>query len=542
VTSIDASSPRRLRDWPSLEKRLLVAGLALAVVVRVICRQGVGYLDSQNYVNASLDILDRGVGNVLGWHQIDRLGVTVPPALLMAVFGRTETVAVLYFFALALVEMALVPVLLARRFAPRTVVVATLLYAFAPMTIRDSTTNGADLAMTAFANVSVLLLLVAPRETRLRWCAAAGVVLGIAEYHKETAVVLLPVAAAAAFFAERDGFAAGVKRVLAFGVGFAVPIAVEMSAYAAWTGSPIYRYTHIEPVHVPSLASMEQSSLAARFLVYWPAAMLASPQTFGVLIFLLPAVVLAHALDRFRVCGPLVALWLLFPGLYTVFGTSTLSAWHPLLPFPRYLHFVLLPLAVLAAQLVVGEGALLGTTMRRVDAVCATASLFVVACVFKFRDVDGVVAGATAVVLVLLACRATPPRLAFVVATLCAIPVETAAERIAGRAAEAWAPERRALADLRARGVHEIRSRSPQLWALQVMTRLGELPDFTVLPMAPDEAAAAPRGAVVLYPLAEGEKLVAERDASGAPIYDATATYPAARFPRDAGVLVLVRR
>ena len=46
-----------------------------------------------------------------------------------------------------------------------------------------------------------------------------------------------------------------------------------------------------------------------------------------------------------------VALWFAFPALYTVFGTSTPSAWRPLLPYPRYLIFAALPAAMIAARL-----------------------------------------------------------------------------------------------------------------------------------------------------------------------------------------------
>jgi 4-amino-4-deoxy-L-arabinose transferase-like glycosyltransferase len=538
----DASSPRRLRDFAATDKRLLAAGLVVAVVVRIVCWQGLGYLDSLNYAAASLRVLDEGVGTGLGFHQVDRLGMTLPPAAFLAVLGRSEASIVAYFLLLALVELAVVPMLLARRFAPRTVVVATLLYAFAPMAIRDSTTNSADLAMSVWANVAILALLTAPPGRRVGWCAAAGLLLGVACLHKETAVVLGPVAAAAAFFSADDGAPARLKRVAALGVGFAVPLLVEAALFRAWTGDPLFRYRHIEETHGASLGVMETAPLAMRYLVYWPSSLIASPQTFGALIFVLPGALLVHALDRFRVCGPLVALWLLFPALYTVFGSSTLSAWRPLLPYPRYLHVALLPGAVLAAQALVGDGGLLRTTARRAAVIVAAAAMLVAACAIKFRGVDGVVAGGAALLLVVAACRSATPRIAMIAAVLCLVPLEMAVERAVGRTSPSWALERRAVAAVRAAGFTEIRSASPVSWALQMMSKLGETPGMSIESAPPDELASTPAHAAVVAWWSTAAPILAVKGADGAPAFEEIASFPAARFPRDGGVRVLVRR
>jgi hypothetical protein len=168
--------------------------------------------------------------------------------------------------------------------------------------------------------------------------------------------------------------------------------------------------------------------------------------------------------------------------------------------------------------------------------------MLVAACAIKFRGVDGVVAGGAALLLVVAACRSATPRIAMIAAVLCLVPLEMAVERAVGRTSPSWALERRAVAAVRAAGFTEIRSASPVSWALQMMSKLGETPGMSIESAPPDELASTPAHAAVVAWWSTAAPILAVKGADGAPAFEEIASFPAARFPRDGGVRVLVRR
>lgn len=534
----DAAIP--FRSWSAADKRRLVVVVAVAAAIRAVCWLGIGYLDSMNYANASLNILDHGIGASIGTHQQNRLGMTVPPVAFLAVLGRTEFAVLSYFLVLAAAQLTVTPLLLARILPPRTVLVTTMLLAFAPMLVRDSTTNAADLAMGVWAGFGVLALLAAPAERRGRWFAAAGVLMGIAVIHKETALVMMPVAAALAVFAAPRPFGVRVRETALFALGFAGPMLVEAAAFHAWTGEWLHRYVHNSEIHAPSLEVMESAGTWPRFLVYWPANLLDSPQDLGVLVFVLPAALLLHAADRFRSAGWTVALWFLFPALYTLFGTSVLSGWHPLLPFPRYFHFVVLPAAILAAQVLADRST--WTLPRRIAAVGVTALLFAAACFLKSRGVESVVAGACGLVLVLWAGRGAEIPYGRVAAVMFLLPAAMAAERFAGRTHSVWLGEHQALAYLREHGVKRVHCAARVRWGLETLARLGEIPDIELVPTAAEEMSTIPPGDVAIVGYESIDRVVAAKDADGGPAFEEVASLPELPANGHGKVRVLVRR
>ena len=62
-----AENPRRFADWHATDKRWYAVIVLAAVAVRLLTWQGIGYLDSLNYAEASLGILDHGLGTGLGF-------------------------------------------------------------------------------------------------------------------------------------------------------------------------------------------------------------------------------------------------------------------------------------------------------------------------------------------------------------------------------------------------------------------------------------------------------------------------------------------
>ena len=527
-----------LAAWSGSEKRWLVLLLVGATALRLWCWQGLGYMDSTNYANASMRLLHEGMARNLGFHQTDRLGMLAPPAVCLELLGRSEFAAVAYFLAISIAELVLIPLLLARIVAPRTALVATAIFAIAPLAVRDATSNGADNAMSVWANLAMLLLIAAPAAQRLRWYAAGGFLLGLACLHKETGLLLLPVAGAITLFAERDGLSPAVKRGAAGLLGFAVPMLVEAYLFRRWTGDALYRYHSIEGTHGPSLARMEQAGALTRYFVYWPSNMLGSPQNFGVLVFLLPGALVLLVRDRLRSLGWPVALWFAFPALYTVFGTSVLSAWRPVLPYPRYLHFVLLPGSVLAAEAFAGRVGRTASAGLRRAAIALAAALLVTACLLNARGWESAAAGVSAVLFAAAALRPKPPRLRLLAATLLLLPATMALERALGRTRPDLDPERRALEFVHELGVPEIVSTSPTSRALALLSDLGEVPvPVTTTPNEQIESAVP--GSVLIVSDLVAQRNARTRDSTGAPVL-----YELARFPEDGDgrIRVLLRR
>lgn len=458
----DATSPdesarpadlRGIAAWTRDERRLLVAVLVVAAVARLLCFQGLMLFDSLNYTGASLRILDDGIGAFFrdgqAFHQTNRLGMTVPAAAAMALVGRSEFGAILWFVLLAAIEIVVVPRLLARILPARVVIVASALYFLMPAAIRGATSNGADVAMSVWTNIGLLLMLTAPAGRAAAACAAGGLLVGIGALHKETALVLLPVAlpiaALAGGAAATTTAAMRMRTALAFLGGLAVPLAIEAMCFHTWTGDPLFRYRSIETTHVPTVGAMAEVGRLDHYLRFWPVNLLRSPCELGALVFLLPTVIVVHGADRLRSGGRLLAWWAVFAIGYAMFGTTSRTSWAPLLPCPRYLHYGLLPLAVLAAQVVTGAVPWPSSFAVRAVAAGLAAVVGAASLTITLTGAETAASAAAAVILVGVALRGGSARSKSCVVALAIVPAVMFAQRIRGDTLPGLVPARRAV-------------------------------------------------------------------------------------------------
>ncbi len=478
-TSARPADLRGLAAWTRDERRLLVAVLVVAVVARLLCFQGLMLFDSLNYAGASMRILDDGIGALFrdgqAFHQTNRLGMTVPAAGVMALVGRSEFGAVLWFVLLAALEIVVVPRLLARILPARVVIVATALYFLMPATIRGATSNGADVAMSVWTNIGLLLMLTAPAGRATAACATGGLLVGIGVLHKETALVLLPVALPIAALAGGATPAMRRRTALAFLGGLAVPLAIEAMCFLAWTGDPLFRYRSIEATHVPTVGVITEIGPLDHYLRFWPVNLLRSPCELGALVFLLPTVIVVHGADRLRSGGRLFAWWAAFAIGYAMLGTTSRTGWAPLLPCPRYLHYGLLPAAVLAAQVVTGAVPWPSSFAVRAVAAGLAAVVGAASLTITLTGAETAASAAAAMILLGVALRGGTPRSqtkACVVA-LAIVPAVMCAQRIRGDTLPGLIPARRAVEYMEDRNIGRIWATGQAHAALRTLQGFG---------------------------------------------------------------------
>jgi hypothetical protein len=206
-------------------KAALAAVLLLALGLRVAFFTGLQVGDDVVYSRIALDRLEGRVqfGNI---HET-RLGFLLPIVASYAVFGPGEVPLVLYTLACS-VGLAGVAFLLARRlFGDRAGAIAGVLAALHPTLVYYGTECHTD---TPVAFWQVLAVLAALRDGR-RPLALAGLLLGWAYLHKESALFVLPVILVA-----RRG-----REAWALGAPLAGVMLLELLFYGLSEGDPLHR-------------------------------------------------------------------------------------------------------------------------------------------------------------------------------------------------------------------------------------------------------------------------------------------------------------
>lgn len=473
------TAPLSFRTWTPRQCALLAGIVVTGVILRLVSFQGIGYLDSLNYAQASLAIADGSLAETLGFHQQNRLLMTVPPGLTVRLFGPSEWALVAWFFVLSTAELVLVPLLLSRVLRPGPALAAAALHGFSQVAVRSATSNWADSAMSVWTDAGMLVLLFP--ALRARHAAISGVLFGIASMHKETAVVLFPVVGLRLLFAG-GGPRAAVSRCLAFGGAFLGVVAAECAAFGAATGDPLYRYRHVDETHGHLLQNVSRD-LVHEWTRVWPGNLLQSPQMFGVALFLVPPALLASFSDPLRRReDAMLTGWFLFGSAYVIFGTSSTSAWAPLLPYPRYLVPAFLPAAILAARYLADDLPRRGLLVRGAG-VLVTAGAALAAFTMSKRGADNMVPAAAALVAVVVievrgAAGGTRGAVAFAACAAQAVAVALAAAL--GEAPRYCIAERVALERVHREGHTVVRARMPLRNMLEVITQIGDAPPLTV--------------------------------------------------------------
>jgi 4-amino-4-deoxy-L-arabinose transferase-like glycosyltransferase len=333
------------RDVPGTDLRpaWLVGVFLLALLLRVASFTGLIASDDLSYSEFAERIAAGGY-EPYRHHFAVRYGLTVPVGLVYALAGVGEWTTI----AVPLVASSLAVPLLAsigtRLFDARAGIVAALLYATFPLSMRYATVLVPEAVAECYLLLGVLAYLRASEGRAFAMTALAGACVGLAYLSKEPAVFVGPALFLDALLRRRWTHAAGMA------AGLSAVIAIEHSYYLATTGELLFRYQSVA-AHNRTNAPEEgaASALAFRLLQAYPRMMLEPNVHFG--LHSLAALTLsAIALWRFRRDrrAHLLLLWAALPWLYLNYGTSSFSRYVPIPAAPRYIMFVYPPLFLLS--------------------------------------------------------------------------------------------------------------------------------------------------------------------------------------------------
>lgn len=325
----------------------LTALLLIAAVVRLLFFTGLALGDDMVYAPQSMVF-----ALLKGWppppyHWFTRIGLTIPTAAAISVFGTSPFVFVLVPFAASLAAVWLsFRVALEVRNLEFAVTVG-ILHAFYPLEVIFATHLFPDLPVGVLCAASTYVWWLAVRSGRVRLAVLSGAILGAAFMVRETAVLCGPVFLSLLIYYRPSQPA---KLAVSCLLPFLGVVGAEAVLYAMTAGDPLYRWHAIlsadraphEMIFPP--AGMHHSG------GFWtnPLLMSISNEDFGPYVLLAAAGVLAGARDeRLRP----ISLWFVVGFLWDYYGTTTPLAWRPLAPEPRYSAALTTPIVILTGYL-----------------------------------------------------------------------------------------------------------------------------------------------------------------------------------------------
>jgi len=214
---------------------VMIAILVIALAVRLAFFVGFTGSDDAHYANRGL------LASMGQWPASDyvgdlRLGMTLPLAALVAVFGPDEWAVALWGLACSLAEIALVGCLVWRLGGQRAGALAALLLALVPVHAYLATNLWADAPYAFMQTAAVATLWLAIRKQQRAWLVASGLALGFVGWIKpEPAVVfgLVYAALALAFYPAR--------RQLLWVLGAAAfTVVLNLGLFQLTYGDPLY--------------------------------------------------------------------------------------------------------------------------------------------------------------------------------------------------------------------------------------------------------------------------------------------------------------
>jgi 4-amino-4-deoxy-L-arabinose transferase-like glycosyltransferase len=337
----------RLRDWI-----LLGAILLLAAAVRLRYFVGVQLSDDMVYTRAAAQWTREGPSE-WNWYTV-RVGLILPAALATAALGVGDAAAVAYPFLCSLGLVALAFLLGRTLRGPFEGALAAVFVALLPQDVQLASSLWPDLPQALWTTLGVATVVLELRKSepeRRAWkFVRAGLLIGVAHLHRETAFLsLAPVAACAALPGRRDW------RVLLVLVGFAAVVILESAAFALAAGDPLLRL-HVVRDYPDALIETEfrsQGAVLRRVLVEYPSLMFNPLDRlflqFGLLFWAATAGG-AVALNKKTDGAAELAAWILsFLIVCDVFPSRLWPYVPALTSIPRYLHPIAVPLAVLSS-------------------------------------------------------------------------------------------------------------------------------------------------------------------------------------------------
>jgi 4-amino-4-deoxy-L-arabinose transferase-like glycosyltransferase len=335
--------------------RFILSGIfLLTVLVRVICFVGLIGSDDLSY-NRNAYTIAIGTYTPTPHHQNTRLGIFLPVAVCFKLLGVNELSSVVFPFMCAILIFWVLVYCGTRYFGRWTGVIAGLLYAFFPIEIFHATQLLTDLPSAACVALSAVMFLSletsntaverAARRQRLSWLygLSAGVLLGWAFLIRETTIFFT------VFLLGYMGYQRWVQKTIRaswlwFWLGCALVFGAEAGYFYHATGNPFYRYASVEAGHNLSLFAGSQlhGLVLLRRLTLDPFRFLLDIPNFGFSYFFILAGTIAGLRKRpahlTYFLGWFLTLFLLFD-----FGSTSLSAYSPLLLFHRFFLALTVP-------------------------------------------------------------------------------------------------------------------------------------------------------------------------------------------------------
>jgi 4-amino-4-deoxy-L-arabinose transferase-like glycosyltransferase len=369
---------KSLNSPSTVTHRAVFFGLVLvAIIFRVVCFQG--YLDSDPRAYTELaNRLSHGVLQIPAYFGAPvyplRLGVYVPVAALVRVFGLSEVTVAAYPFLISILGCLLTYALARYLAMPIAGIIALALLAFTPLDIASASLLWGDAIAAFWANVAVAVALIAFNRASIVQVSSfgllGGVLFGISWLCRESVVYLVPFVLLLALFGECTTTKAGRMAGLAtIGIGAAAVLVAEMICYHKLTGDPLFRPHAIERNYhygIGVVGFFDSSSpthgwksggytkaLLLRLFYSGPRALILNTE-----MLLLPAAALLSAAWALRTRQHklfLPILWLVSLMLTFNFMSTSFAAYKPLpLDLPRYMYPLLLPSLILVGGFLAG--------------------------------------------------------------------------------------------------------------------------------------------------------------------------------------------
>lgn len=344
---------------------LLAAVVAIGFLLRVVLFTGLSLGDDVFY---QLQAIAHGRGGAwppLPFHWETRLGITLPTAALLKLFGLHPWVFVAVPLAASTAGIW-VAYRIAREFVDeRVALFAALCQACYPLELIFSTHLYPDVPVALFQSLSLWFWLRALRSERTSDYVWAGLYFGLGYLCRETVVMSGP--GYLAIWALRGRWRR--PRIAWSAVAALAIVGGEIVLYWLTTGNPLYRVDAITARQQQApLGVLHEQTVAE--ISFWtePLAMLVANQEFGAYqAAVLPAFV--YAWKRFPQLRALIVWWLaLF--VWSFYGTTLPTAYVPMWRDPRYASTLTVPAVIILAQVL----AALPVTMRRLGGAGLVAS------------------------------------------------------------------------------------------------------------------------------------------------------------------------
>jgi len=320
----------------------VLAGGALAV--QLWCFTGLIASDDVIYAHYA-HALATGRYSLEANHLALRFGLLLPVAAAYALLGISEATTALVPLMASVASVVLVFFIARRQFGLSAAVIAAVLLASFPLSIRYGSILVPETVAELYILAAVCLYLRACENGRTTTATAAGMMLGLAYLTGELAFFVALAVLMEAAWQRRWRLLVAI----AFG-SFAVMLGEHLYYWFA-AGDPLFRLHAMAAHNQRPTAMAFREHPAWRFFRALPHLMLIPSPGFGLhsLAVLALAVLASFMLSIRRTA--LFLLWIILPLLYLNFGTTSLKTYIAMPVGDRYLELIYPPLFVLSGAL-----------------------------------------------------------------------------------------------------------------------------------------------------------------------------------------------